>query len=308
MVTKMYKFFIVLSLLLITEIALSATCNKNSNNEITSTAACSTDTLQRIVGIYEIGLCETEPSSPTTTSAFSNTNCSVIFQSNSPFIPTETTISSTGSSRLTGKKYRPANGRYRSMYFVMSTDGAIKASVTFSSARSTDGDRTANVYSARETGTKCWTKHGVNYNMRTGNWAGSNRKTPANIVCGSSVSGLGFSYVKQNSLDAGTAKFSQTVTTSAGSYKIFLLDGFSKLANSTVYDGMGDVDKVLVYAPQDISITPSTTGMKLSFKLLDATNVDQLSNAGTNYLYDLAGGGSIKILVDTTEASWRNNF
>jgi len=300
------KLIFLLAVTLQPGVVFSAACSIDNSNRITSTSGCTADAIQRRLNIYEMGLCPTEPSPPTQTTAFDSSACSIIFRSGAK--ASSVTISNQGSSPLLGSKYRPDNGSYQSMYLIMSTESGIKARVTFDSVRSTDGSRTAGAYSPRETGTHCWTKDGRTYNMRTGNWASAERQTPPHIVCGDDVVGLGFSTVVQNSLDAQSAVFSQSVPTSSGLYKVHLIGYDNKLASYSGNDATGDVGKVLVYVPQNITVSDSANGMKISFRLLDATNVDQLSYSGTNYLYDLAGSGNIEIMIQITEANWESKF
>ena len=279
---------------LISGISYGATCTVNANGEVTDTTACTTDTDLRIMTIYEIGLCLSEPTGPTTTSAFQPTSsCTKIFDNS---VGSRVGIRSSGSTALNGSAPLDINtGNYSWMYLFMDPRAGINTNVTFSSARSTDSSSSGNT--ARETGTKCWTKSGDKYNWYPNAWS----VTPTNIVCGNTISGQDTAWTLQNSLDASSGVYYQAVSTAGGTYKIHLTKTDKTRATTSSATSMGDVAKVLVLAPVSTSITDDTRTIDLSFKVLDGTNVDQITNSGTTYLYDLAGSGNIVIQVTTSD-------
>ncbi|MDA9116190.1 hypothetical protein N9K66_06610 [Planktomarina temperata] len=290
----MKQYLFAALLLLSAGMANAAACTLNANGEITDTSSCTTDTETRVLTIYEIGLCTSQPSGPTVATPFdSSTSCGLLFGN---AIGTRVGISSSGSTALTGSVAPTVDlGTYTHLYMFMDVRAGINTSVKFASPRSTDSSAAGNT--ARETGELCWTKSGDQYNWRPTAWS----VTPTNIVCGSSIADQDIAWTLQNSLGPNSAVFSSTVTSSAGTFQVYLTKTDQTLATTSSDSSMGDVARVLVTAPIDISITKNTKNVDLSFKVLDGTNVDQLANGASSYIYDLAGNGAIFIRATASE-------
>jgi hypothetical protein len=268
--------------------ANAAACSINSNGEVTDTSSCTTDTNIRLLTIYEIGLCTSQPSGPTASVAFdSTTNCGLLFGNNEG---STVAITSSGSTALTGSVPPTVDlGTYTHLYMFMGTKAGINTSVKFATARSTDSASSGTT--ARETGTTCWTKAGDKYNWNPDAWS----VTPSNIACGSTITNQDTAWTLQNSLGPNSAVFSQTITTSAGTYEVYLTKIDRTLATTATDNSMGNVAKVLVTAPINVVVNKNTKNVNLSFKILDSTNVDQVTVGGTSFVYDLAGNGAIFI-------------
>lgn len=93
---------------------------------------CHTEPTAFEIIVFEIGLCPSAPTAPTTSSALDTTGCSPIFTSS-----TGATVSvTTGSSvSLSGTFYRPPNGSYSHGYVIIDNDFRVEANLEFATAQ-----------------------------------------------------------------------------------------------------------------------------------------------------------------------------
>lgn len=113
------------------------------------------------VTIYEMGLCTSEPTAPTSSSAYETDTCSTVINS-----PSGQTINLAAGSELTLTDVtRPTNGTYTHAYMVLGNSFGITVTKQFTN--------TMHRYNTATSGNFCWTTSGTEHNS---DWGG----TPAN--------------------------------------------------------------------------------------------------------------------------------
>ena len=113
------------------------------------------------VTIYEMGLCTSDPTAPTTSSAYDTGTCSTVINS-----PSGQTINLAAGSELTLTDVtRPTNGTYTHAYMVLGNSFGITVTKQFTN--------TMHRYDTATSGNFCWTTSGTEHNS---DWSG----TPAN--------------------------------------------------------------------------------------------------------------------------------
>ena len=89
---------------------------------------CFTEPSYYAVTVYEMGVCTSQPTAPTTTSQFDGSSCQVVFQSTAGSL---VEVQNGVTSALSGTITRPPNGTYTYAYMRLNNTFQIKGSVDF---------------------------------------------------------------------------------------------------------------------------------------------------------------------------------
>ncbi len=218
--------------------------------EIKGGGCDATPTLYEVT-IYELYLCTSSPTIPTTSSAVVLTSCSKIFENASGAVAS---VSQNASISLSGTYTKPPNGTY--------THGYAKMNNTFGLTWSGELDAAMTGLTGG-TGVFCATVAGSGvYQQGT--------KHDDNSVCGSSAITPGKYVETLKHLDGVSAAFKPNtlitdINNNAGAeIRGLLVDTSGNLATNTA-----DVDKLegLVKFASSITVTDQTTSIEMSFNL-----------------------------------------
>lgn len=179
-------------------------------------------TLRRVV------LCKGAPTPPSTSQAFSGSNCSNTIFSGAAGKTVTIQTGSTNAVSAPVNTVIPAAGTYTHAVIQMDPKIILQAQSDFD-ASVTSTDTTS--------GVKCWTKTSTMFTGTAG--------TPNTTSCGAAVTTLGEMTVNVNLL-GGAGGTQETFTGSQGqTITAFLVDAAGKLVTGTVNDGFGDVARIV---------------------------------------------------------------
>lgn len=139
--------------------------NESSSGVITMTGAesshadCSFAPDSYQVVIYELGLCNGNPTAPTTSTAYTTTNCTMVINSPSG----QTVDLAAGSEAALSDFSRPADGTYTHGYLLIKNTFGIKVTKQFSS--------TMHQFNTSNNGKFCWTLSGSLKNSEYDSWS-----------------------------------------------------------------------------------------------------------------------------------------
>jgi len=179
---------------------------------------------------YEMGLCTSAPTAPTTSSTLITTNCSTVMTSTTGSL-VEIANGVTGS--LGGTQTRPANGTYTHGYIRLSNDFLVEASKEFWSGDITISNLSGDYTAGSDVGKYCATR-AVTYNNDGSSGTASTicdssaptaGRLTARLVDLSGSSGSGCMYT---STACGGA-----MTVTGGTLNAYLLDSNNYLASSS---------------------------------------------------------------------------
>lgn len=238
--------------------ALAPACTM-VNGEITDQYLCFFEPDMYQFKLYEIGLCETAPTAPTTTSAFNRDtgSCAALYQNNSGADLTLTShrdISLKPTNELRSA-HAKTNTNYSYWYAILGDRTSIRIDeVSFSSAKRAQNGAIG-VYDG--TGTICWSKDTTHWKYSD---SSSNYSLMTSSACGNNAPTAGGGVVTSvwNSLSNGNRFVTNLPYSSAwsGTGELFLLNSSNKKANvaPTGPGSSGDVAKVLAVETLDSPI------------------------------------------------------
>lgn len=130
---KNLKYFITLLFIsfVATSFPLKAAEQTCTNGDVTGLGSgdyCFTQPTYYGITVYEMGLCSSAPTAPTTTSTMGTANCEVVFQSSAGAL---VEVQNGVTSSLAGTITRPSNGTYTHGYMRLNNTFLIKGSVDF---------------------------------------------------------------------------------------------------------------------------------------------------------------------------------
>ena len=208
---KNLKYFIILLVVGFSAVsyplkAAELTCTNGDVSVLGDGDYCMTEPDYYAVTIYEMGVCTSNPTGPTTTSTFDTSTCEVVFQSTAGSL---VEVQNGVTSPLSGTITRPPNGTYTYGYIRLNNTFLIKGSVDFGSGHAVITNR----YCTSPTAT-------------------TDNETGANGSC-SATSGATQGLVSTELTDFSGGDSSNTTSASVGDLTAYLLDTNQFLADST---------------------------------------------------------------------------
>jgi len=224
------------------------------------------------VTIYEMGLCSSAPTAPTSSAAMVASSCTIIYQNTSgQLVSVQNGV--TGSLSNNQLTTTPANGSYTHGYIRMSNDILIKVNQEFSSSLSGDDTSTSGVHCATKTVTyKNDGTSGTQTSVCDASAPTAGTLT-SRLVDFSGTQGFGCFAV-----DASTCGGALSVT--GGTLSAYLLDSSEYLATTT-----GSITALLGIQEfsSPINITEDSTGMNVAFKVSEGMTVSDNGGGGVQF-------------------------
>jgi len=261
----------VLSLLLSSQ--AFAVCTETSNvMTFPSGSSCNAEPDYYAVTIYEMGLCSTAPTAPTSSTAMGETSCTIVYQNASgQLVSVQNGV--TGSLANNQLTVTPANGSYTHGYMRMSNDILVKVNQEFTASLSGDDTSTSGVY--------CATKSVTYKNDGTSGTQTSvcNSTAPtAGTLTSRMVDFSGASASGCFAVDASTCGGALTVT--GGTLSAYLLDSSEFLATSTA--SVSNLLGIQAFTTP-VVITEESTGMDVAFKVSEGMTVSDNGGGGVQF-------------------------
>ena len=226
------------------------------------------------VTIYEMGLCTSDPTAPTTSSAYEKDTCSTVINS-----PSGQTINLAAGSELTLTDVtRPTNGTYTHAYMVLGNSFGIKVTKQFTN--------TMHRYDTATSGNFCWTTSGTEHNS---DWSG----TPANPTtfanCGTEGEAAPAMYTEiLDDFDEDTYNIGP-VSVESGNLTAYLVTD----SNDRLVNAVKTADRI--FGKQTlgtaVEVTNTSSTFVVSFGVNQATS-PHMSNEGSLNTYDVIAFGS----------------
>ena len=226
------------------------------------------------VTIYEMGLCTSDPTAPTTSSAYEKDTCSTVINS-----PSGQTINLAAGSELTLTDVtRPTNGTYTHAYMVLGNSFGITVTKQFTN--------TMHRYDTATSGNFCWTTSGTKYNS---DWGGppANPTTFAN--CGTEGEAAPAMYTEiLDDFDEDTYNYGP-VSVESGNLTAYLVTD----SNDRLVNAVKTADRI--FGKQTlgtaVEVTNTSSTFVVSFGVNQATS-PHMSNEGSLNTYDVIAFGS----------------
>ena len=226
------------------------------------------------VTIYEMGLCTSDPTAPTTSSAYETDTCSTVINS-----PSGQTINLAAGSELTLTDVtRPTNGTYTHAYMVLGNSFGITVTKQFTN--------TMHRYDTATSGNFCWTTSGTKYNS---DWGGppANPTTFAN--CGTEGEAAPAMYTEiLDDFDEDTYNYGP-VSVESGNLTAYLVTD----SNDRLVNAVKTADRI--FGKQTlgtaVEVTNTSSTFVVSFGVNQATS-PHMSNEGSLNTYDVIAFGS----------------
>ena len=226
------------------------------------------------VTIYEMGLCTSDPTAPTTSSAYETDTCSTVINS-----PSGQTINLAAGSELTLTDVtRPTNGTYTHAYMVLGNSFGITVTKQFTN--------TMHRYDTATSGNFCWTTSGTKYNS---DWGGppANPTTFAN--CGTEGEAAPAMYTEiLDDFDEDTYNYGP-VSVESGNLTAYLVTD----SNDRLVNAVKTADRI--FGKQTlgtaVEVTNTSSTFVVSFGVNQATS-PHMSNEGSPNTYDVIAFGS----------------
>jgi len=226
------------------------------------------------VTIYEMGLCTSEPTAPTTSSAYAVDTCSTVINS-----PSGQTINLAAGSELTLTDVtRPTNGIYTHAYMVLGNSFGITVTKQFTN--------TMHRYDTATSGNFCWTTSGTEHNS---DWSG----TPANPTtfanCGDEEDAAPATYTEiLDHFDTDTYNYGPVSVESGNLTAYLVTDSNDRLVNE-----VKTADRI--FGKQTLNtaaeVTSTSSSFVVSFGVNQATST-HMSDEGSSNTYDVIAFGS----------------
>jgi len=226
------------------------------------------------VTIYEMGLCTSDPTAPTTSSAYETDTCSTVINS-----PSGQTINLAAGSELTLTDVtRPTNGTYTHAYMVLGNSFGITVTKQFTN--------TMHRYDTATSGNFCWTTSGTKYNS---DWGGppANPTTFAN--CGTEGEAAPAMYTEiLDDFDEDTYNYGPVSVESGNLTAYLVTDSNDRLVNAVKTADRLFGKQTLGTA---VEVTNTSSTFVVSFGVNQATS-PHMSNEGSLNTYDVIAFGS----------------
>jgi hypothetical protein len=226
------------------------------------------------VTIYEMGLCTSDPTAPTTSSAYETDTCSTVINS-----PSGQTINLAAGSELTLTDVtRPTNGTYTHAYMVLGNSFGITVTKQFTN--------TMHRYDTATSGNFCWTTSGTKYNS---DWGGppANPTTFAN--CGTEGEAAPAMYTEiLDDFDEDTYNYGPVSVESGNLTAYLVADSNDRLVNAVKTADRIFGKQTLGTA---VEVTNTSSTFVVSFGVNQATS-PHMSNEGSLNTYDVIAFGS----------------
>ena len=226
------------------------------------------------VTIYEMGLCTSDPTAPTTSSAYETNTCSTVINS-----PSGQTINLAAGSELTLTDVtRPTNGTYTHAYMVLGNSFGITVTKQFTN--------TMHRYDTATSGNFCWTTSGTKYNS---DWGGppANPTTFAN--CGTEGEAAPAMYTEiLDDFDEDTYNYGPVSVESGNLTAYLVADSNDRLVNAVKTADRIFGKQTLGTA---VEVTNTSSTFVVSFGVNQATS-PHMSNEGSLNTYDVIAFGS----------------
>ncbi len=226
------------------------------------------------VTIYEMGLCTSDPTAPTTSSAYETDTCSTVINS-----PSGQTINLAAGSELTLTDVtRPTNGTYTHAYMVLGNSFGITVTKQFTN--------TMHRYDTATSGNFCWTTSGTEHNS---DWSG----TPANPTtfanCGTEGEAAPAMYTEiLDDFDEDTYNYGPVSVESGNLTAYLVTDSNDRLVNAVKTADRLFGKQTLGTA---VEVTNTSSTFVVSFGVNQATS-PHMSNEGSPNTYDVIAFGS----------------
>jgi len=226
------------------------------------------------VTIYEMGLCTSEPTAPTTSSAYETGTCSTVINSSSG----QTINLAAGAELTLTDVTRPTNGTYTHAYMVLGNEFGIKVTKQFSN--------TMHRYNTSTSGNFCWTTSGTEHNS---DWSG----TPANPTtfanCGDEEDAAPATYTEiLDQFDTATYNYGP-VSVESGNLTAYLVTD----SNDRLVSAVKTADRI--FGKQTLNtaavVTNTSSSFVVSFGVNQATSTN-MSDEGSADTYDVLAFGS----------------
>ena len=226
------------------------------------------------VTIYEMGLCTSDPTAPTTSSAYALDTCSTVINS-----PSGQTINLAAGSELTLTDVtRPTNGTYTHAYMVLGNSFGITVTKQFTN--------TMHRYDTATSGNFCWTTSGTEHNS---DWSG----TPANPTtfanCGDEEDAAPATYTEiLDAFDTDTYNYGP-VSVESGNLTAYLVTD----SNDRLVNAVKTADRI--FGKQTLNtaaeVTSTSSSFVVSFGVNQATS-PHMRDEGSSNTYDVIAFGS----------------
>ena len=226
------------------------------------------------VTIYEMGLCTSDPTAPTTSSAYETDTCSTVINS-----PSGQTINLAAGSELTLTDVtRPTNGTYTHAYMVLGNSFGITVTKQFTN--------TMHRYDTATSGNFCWTtsgsKHNSDYNEAP------IEPTPF-ASCGTEGDAAPAMYTEiLDQFDVDTYNYGP-VSVESGNLTAYLVTD----SNDRLVNAVKTADRI--FGKQTlgtaVEVTNTSSTFVVSFGVNQATS-PHMSNEGSLNTYDVIAFGS----------------
>ena len=226
------------------------------------------------VTIYEMGLCTSDPTAPTTSSAYAVDTCSTVINSASG----QTINLAAGSELTLTDVTRPTNGTYTHAYMVLGNSFGIKVTKQFTN--------TMHRYDTATSGNFCWTTSGTEHNS---DWSG----TPANPTtfanCGDEEDAAPATYTEiLDHFDTDTYNYGP-VSVESGNLTAYLVTD----SNDRLVNAVKTADRI--FGKQTLNtaavVTNTSSSFVVSFGVNQATSTN-MSDEGSADTYDVHAFGS----------------
>ena len=226
------------------------------------------------VTIYEMGLCTSDPTAPTTSSAYETDTCSTVINS-----PSGQTINLAAGSELTLTDVtRPTNGTYTHAYMVLGNSFGITVTKQFTN--------TMHRYNTATSVNFCWTTSGSEHNS---DYNGTPADPTTFASCGTEGEAAPAMYTEiLDQFDIDTYNYGP-VSVESGNLTAYLVTD----SNDRLVNAVKTADRI--FGKQTlgaaVEVTNTSSSFVVSFGVNQATST-QMSDEGSLNTYDVIAFGS----------------
>ncbi|MEI8032516.1 MAG: hypothetical protein WCH05_04130 [Chlorobiaceae bacterium] len=282
---RFITLLLALSSLLIGQRALASTPSGTPDpvtGYITDTDDCTITPDQYYMTVYRVGLGNSLPAAPTTSSPIDFSGFVTVFESSSGW---REQVKKGISAPLTGTKIRPPSGTYTFAYVELAPKIEVKAKARFNTARwqlinsATYTNGTYNNYK-ENAGAYFWSKNGSTYN-----WG----NPPFGLVGhGATVDNTTYAVTKHfmNSIATDSELYSADFKINGVTASAYLVNSSYKLASGAAAlpsaNPMGDIARIIAIMPVTLTVTAENTGLNISFNVSNGSTIhmNHPSNSG----------------------------
>lgn len=226
------------------------------------------------VTIYEMGLCTSDPTAPTTSSAYAVDTCSTVISSASG----QTINLAAGSELTLTDVTRPTNGTYTHAYMVLGNSFGITVTKQFTN--------TMHRYNTSTSGNFCWSTSGSEHNS---DYRGSPADPTAFASCGTEGDAAPAMYTEiLDEFGIDTYNYGPVSVESGNLTAYLVTDSNDRLVNAVKKADRIFGKQTLTTAAE---VTSTSSSFVVSFGVNQATST-QMSNEGSPNTYDVIAFGS----------------